>query len=142
MEHPEDVLAVSAIVQCPIRRFLPSMFMLTDAGPQLPSPQLTQQVPFPKGCHERQQRCTSALGTKVPKRRNLFNIISLSPHPDNAFQYCMHSVKTINIGGNSFPRLVTDTICAMLALNTTGKSNWQRTFPLQFHGYSPINLGH
>ena len=34
MEHPEDVLAVSAIVQCPIRRFLPSMFMLTDAGPQ------------------------------------------------------------------------------------------------------------
>ena len=141
MEHPEDVLAVSAIVQCPIRRFLPSMFMLTDAGPQLPSPQLTQQVPFPKGCHESQQCCTSALGTKVPKGRNLFNIISLSPHPDNAFQYCMHSVKTINIGGNSFPRLVTDTICAMLALNTTGKSNWQRTFPLQFHAYSPNQFG-
>jgi hypothetical protein len=73
-----DKLAAATLVLCPVRRFLPTMFMLKDKGPQS-SDFLTDHEPSNIDI----QRFSRAVGNKVPEGQNLYNIILLSGNPQD-----------------------------------------------------------
>jgi len=96
-ENPVQRLAAAAVVKCPVRQFIPTLFMLSDSGPVLATKCATD-VPFPKLSSERQECCCKAMGNRVPPGINLFNCILLATDPTAAepLVYCTCSVITIN----------------------------------------------
>ena len=136
-ENPVQILAAAAVVKCPVRQFIPTLFMLSDSGPVLATKCATD-VPFPKLSSERQECCCKAMGNRVPPGINLFNCILLATDPTEPLVYCTRSVITINVGGATLPKSALDTVSLFLCSES---SNWRKSVPFQFQPYSCKKFG-
>ena len=132
-----QIMAATAIVKCPVRQFIPTLFMLSDCGPVVPAKHAVN-VPYPQSSSERQDCCCKAMGNKVPSGINLFNCILLTTDPTQPLVYCTRSVITINLGGPTLPAQAISIVHRFLCSDST---NWCKSVPFQFQPYSANKFG-